>query len=383
MEAELAKLRQQLLEEQQQRKEAERQREEEQRRRQEAEELTKASQPQTLQAYLEACHSLSLAIQIGTMTFESHTNLGETNDSLSKHLDRMFIERNDTGQPPPASRPPSRKPRRKARGKGNRADQFCIYHTSNGRNIPAIAIKYKAPHKLGRNEVVTGLASEIQPERDVINKDGSRFAFTSRALTSAIVTQLFSYMIGKGIQYGYVCTGEVLVFLYIPDDPSTIYYHMCVPNLDVLDGDENRLHRTAIAQVFAFIIQALRAEPPPPSWHDAAAALNTWAVEYNDVLQNIPKSLAGDRGRNADATPLYLAGRIRALFKVQLSSYSYTLVAKGVETVDLGRLQHENDVYNRLQPIQGIYTPICLSRVDLVLPYYYNSGVFKHFLFLS
>ncbi|KAK1637271.1 hypothetical protein BDP81DRAFT_427086 [Colletotrichum phormii] len=614
MEAELANLRQQLLEEQC--------------RRREAEELTKASQPQTLQAYLEACHSLSLAVQIvtdrslttkgdttnptgrifprriipwddfptaqegiwaclppggsfssqalfpsqhqldyvmslispisseiglrnferdtventvqklideayknpqlrddldlqGTVTFESHTNLGETDDSLSEDLDRMSIERDDTGQPPSASRPPSRKPRRRARGKGNRADQFCIYRTSNGRNIPAVAIEYKAPHKLGRDEVVTGLASEIQPERDVINKDGSGFAFASMALTSAVVTQLFSYMIGKGIRYGYVCTGEVLVFLYIPDDPSIVYCHVCVPNLDVLDDDENRLHRTAVAQVFAFVIQALRAEPPPPSWHDAAAALDTWAVEYDDVLRNIPESvrkearsspykpqqwkgfkrspiqtrsrckqpntkashqdnsdndeedtqpshtpkrsnkssvtsstgessvgqrgqprdwqggrtkqhriqdrpfctseclrglaygmpmdkacpnfqdhghqhikqeqffqlvrtqLAQYRGRDADAVPLYLSGRIGALFKVRLSSYGYTLVAKGVETVDLGRLQHENDVYNRLQPIQGIYIPICLGRVDLVLPYYYDSGVFKHFLFLS
>ncbi|KAF9878757.1 hypothetical protein CkaCkLH20_03657 [Colletotrichum karsti] len=643
MEAELAKLRRQLEEEQHRREEADRQREEEQRRREEAdrqreeeqqrreeaEELAKAAQPQTLQAYLEACHSLSLAIQIvtdrslttqgditnptgrifprriipwddfataqegiwaqlppgasfssqplfpsqhqldyvttllgpisseiglrnferdtvenmvqklideayknprlrddlglqGTVTFESHTNLGETDDSLSEHLDRMSIERDDTGRPASASKSPSRKPRRRARGKGNRADQFCIYRTSDGRNIPALAIEYKAPHKLGRNEVVTGLVSEIQPERDVINKNGEGFAFASKALAAAVVTQLFSYMIGKGIRYGYVCTGEAFVFLHIADDPTSVYYYVCVPNLDVLDDDDNRLHHTAVAQVFAFIIQALRAKPPPPSWYDAAAALDTWAVEYDDILRNIPESvrkeartspykpkrwqgfkrspiqtrsrckqpytntsrrddsddneeedtqpsptpnrsnktdvtlstgpdlaseqgqrrdgkegqrkqhriqdrpyctseclrglayslpmdkacpnfqdhghqhikqeqflqlvrtqLAQDRGRDADAVPLYLSGRIGALFKVRLSSHGYTLVAKGVETIDLSRLQHENDVYNQLQPIQGIYIPVCLGRVDLVLPYYYDSGVFMHFLFLS
>ncbi|KAK6206185.1 hypothetical protein QIS74_13604 [Colletotrichum tabaci] len=257
-------------------------------------------------------------------TFESHTNLGETDVSLSEHLHRMSIEKGDTGQPAPASRPPSRKPQRRARGKGNRADQFCIQRTSDGRNIPAVAIEYKAPHKLGRNEVVTGLASEIQPERDVINKDGEGFAYASKALAAAVVTQLFSYMIGKGIQYGYVCTGEAFVFLHIPDDPTTVRYHACVPNLDVLDNDVNRLHRTAVAQVFAFIIQALRVEPPPPSWHDAAAALDTWAVEYDDVLRKIPES-----------------------------------------------------------PIQGTHVPVCLGSVDLVLPYYYGSGVFEHFLFLS
>ncbi|KAM4067556.1 serine threonine protein kinase [Hirsutella rhossiliensis] len=96
------------------------------------------------------------------------------------------------------------------------APKFCIYRTSDGQNIPALAIEYKAPHKLSVDEVVTGLESEIRPERDVINQDGQGFAFTAKALAAAVVTQLFSYMIGKGIQYGYVCTGQAFVFLHIP-----------------------------------------------------------------------------------------------------------------------------------------------------------------------
>ena len=84
-------------------------------------------------------------------------------------------------------------------------------------------------------------------------------------------------MIGKGIQYGYVCTRQAFVFLHIPDDPTNVHYSVCVPNLDVMEDDETRLHHTAVAQVFAFIVRALRAEPPPMSWHDAAANLDTWA----------------------------------------------------------------------------------------------------------
>ncbi|KAH0441700.1 serine threonine protein kinase [Colletotrichum camelliae] len=639
MEDEIAFLRQKLREEQARREQAEdhvlderRRREEEQRRREEAEELTKTSQPQTLQKYLESCHSLSLAIQVvtdrtlttqgdttnptgrvfprrivpwddfatrqeeiwdqlstshsfssralfpsphqleyvmslispissetglrnfqrdtvenavqklideaynntklrsniglqGTVTFESHTNLGQSDDAISEAMEKMSIEKDSTGAATSTSR--SRKPPRRARGKGNRADQFCIYRTSDGRNVPALAIEYKAPHKLRCDEVVTGLESEIRPERDVINKDGEGFAFASRSLVAAVVTQLFSYMIGKGIRYGYVCTGEAFVFLHIPDDPTIVYYSVRVPNLDVLD-DEHRLHGTAVAQVFAFILQALRAEPPPLSWHDAAAALDTWAVEYDDVLRNIPETvrkgkearpspykpqrwrgfkrspirtrsrckqsdgnarhrddsgddeegtppsptpsrlphtqgkaiatstvagsarteaqkrkrdrqhnqgkqqnikdrpfcttqcllglasggridgrcpnsqdhgqhhlnqsdflrlvrtqLAEDRGPDADVVPLHLSGSIGSLFKIRLSRYGYTLVAKGVETLDLARLCHENDVYDRLNPIQGKYVPVCLGRVDLALPLYYDSGVYKHVLFLS
>lgn len=89
--------------------------------------------------------------------------------------------------------------------------------------------------------------SEIQPDRDVINKDSESFAFLSRTLAAAIVTQLFSYMIGKGIQYRYISIGQTFVFLYIPDDPTIVYYYVSVPNMDVLDDEETRLHHTAVA----------------------------------------------------------------------------------------------------------------------------------------
>lgn len=81
--------------------------------------------------------------------------------------------------------------------------------------------------------------------------------------------------------------------------------------------------------------------------------------------------------------PLYLSGSIGALFKVRLFSHGYTFVAKGVEHAHLARLQHKKEVYDRLRTIQGKYVPVCLGNVDLVLPYYYNGGVYKHFLFLG
>lgn len=95
-------------------------------------------------------------------------------------------------------------------------------------------------------------------------------------------------MIGKGIQFGYIDTGETYVFLHIPDYPSCVYYSVCVPSLDVQDDDETRLHRTAVAQAFAFVLQAILSPPPCQAWHDAAEHLDTWAVEYEDVLRSIP-----------------------------------------------------------------------------------------------
>ncbi|KAF5618246.1 serine threonine kinase [Fusarium sp. NRRL 25303] len=138
-----------------------------------------------------------------TVTFDSHMNLGITNDSLSESMEQVSI----------GSRPPSRITRhyRKARGKGNRGDQFCIYRTSDDQSVPVVAIEYKAPHKLRCGEIVTGLVSEIQPDRDVINQEGEGYEFAAGRLATAVMTQLFSYMIGKGIQYGYIDTGETYV----------------------------------------------------------------------------------------------------------------------------------------------------------------------------
>ncbi|KAM4065625.1 hypothetical protein HRG_010646 [Hirsutella rhossiliensis] len=486
--------------------------------------------------------SLGLA---GTITFESHTNLASVEDGLSEPLQDL----------PPGSAlvtpRPSRGPRRLARGKGGQADQFCIYRTGDGVEVPALAIEYKAPHKLTVDELITGLELEIQLDRDVINQDDQEgFDLSARRLAAAVVTQLFSYMIGKGIQYGYVCTGEAFVFLHIADDPSTVYCSVCVPNQDVADDyddDGTRLQSTAVAQVLAFVLQALRTQQPPETWHDEAEMLGTWAIKFDDVLSKIPPSdrkcktpraspfkaqlwrgfdrspvhtrsrtrarckqqdsdgvgqpkdkdehspssstlkpssghrtaggggsasgrkqggqrgkqqqkqqqvqqqhrqlqgqkqhqpsppalkpsintrpfctsacllglahgrptdskcpnaqdhgpahisppeflqlvrhqLATDRGRDSDCTPLHLSGSRGSLFKVRLSSHGYTLVAKGVEGLDFACLQREQDIYDRLRPIQGKHIPVCLGTIDLVLPYYYNCGVYVHFMFLS
>ncbi|KAL2177078.1 uncharacterized protein P884DRAFT_259892 [Thermothelomyces heterothallicus CBS 202.75] len=252
----------------------------------------------------------------GTVIFESHTKLATIENSVSERSESASL----SGE---AARTPSAPARKRARlSKGNRgqADQFCIYRTSDGTHIPALAIEYKAPHKLSIEELATGLASEIQPERDVINKDGSGFVFAAKTLTAAVITQLFSYMVAKGIRYGYVCTGQAFVFLHIPDDPTVVYHYLCVPNQDVLDDDENRLHRTAIAQVFAFIIQALYTAQPSLSWYDAAAnKLDTWAMEYDDILSKIPPSVRKEKVRAS----LYKPQRWHGFTRSPIRTHSY------------------------------------------------------------
>lgn len=451
----------------------------------------------------------------GSVSFEDHTNLGDRKSRSTSMEGGASEPTRAQGQQPGR--------RRHGRGKGNAADQFCICETSDNQKFPAVAIEYKAPHKLTSDEVATGLQEEIQPDRDVINKEGTGPEFAAKRLTAAVVTQLFSYMVGKGIRHGYVSTGQAYIFTHIMDDPTCVYYHVSIPGEDVVDDDENRLHRTAVAQVYAFIIQAIQAPPLSQQWQDGTSLLDKWAVEYDDVLRSIPETdrrgkrkretpykatcwkgfkrspirtrsgcappddgthrssddsndddsdspspmpprigrgtgiqgsdasradeqggssggrqgsnkrqyirdrpyctqeclrgaslggpmdkkcpnaddhgeahierseflwrirhqLAVDRGDDADCMPLYMTGSRGSLFKLRLSSHGYTLVAKGVEEMDKKALSHEKDVYDHVEQLQGTYVPVCLGLIDLIKPYYFDCGVYVHFLLMS
>ncbi|KAE8408328.1 hypothetical protein BDV37DRAFT_296485 [Aspergillus pseudonomiae] len=175
-----------------------------------------------------------------------------------------------------------------------RADQFCVHVAADQQRIPAYAVEFKAPHKLTIADLIAGL-HEMELEQDAIDKDGDTFEFHARHLVAAVITQLFSYMVDSGVRNGYICTGEAYIFLHIADDPTVVYYYLCIPNKDVNPEDKYHLHRTAVAQVLAFTLNALAAEPPPQSWFDAARQnLSTWKVEYLNVLKDIPESVRKD-----------------------------------------------------------------------------------------
>jgi hypothetical protein len=87
MDSEIENLRKELQEEQRRLQEEQRRREEAEGRLLAAEKLAKSSQLQTLQQYLEACHSLNLAIQV--VTDRSLTTQGDT----TKPIGRIFPQR--------------------------------------------------------------------------------------------------------------------------------------------------------------------------------------------------------------------------------------------------------------------------------------------------
>ncbi|KAF2806116.1 uncharacterized protein BDZ99DRAFT_539609 [Mytilinidion resinicola] len=243
----------------------------------------------------------------GAIKFENHANTLSPESQLEAGIQRISV----------SGAPRRRSPRLQAqtmpvdsadlvatevaRSSRPRADQFCVYNTSSTtpnseHRIAAFIIEYKAPHKLSLGYIYEGL-HEMDLEEVLRCAEADTAQERFRRLIAAVITQAFSYMVQAGLEYGCVSTGEAFIFLRVPDDPRTAYYFLSVPKGDVgettgwaLDSEgANRLHLTAVGQMLAFTLQALKTPPRSHKWRaEAAVMLNSWEVVYDDLLETIP-----------------------------------------------------------------------------------------------
>ncbi|KAG5296012.1 hypothetical protein I7I50_08965 [Histoplasma capsulatum G186AR] len=146
------------------------------------------------------------------------------------------------------------------------------------------------------------------------NQESDDVEFCCRRLVAAVITQSFSYMVHKGVRYGYVCTGEAFIFVHIPDDPSSLQCALCIPSLNVKATDGSEIRLTAVAQVLAFTLIALKCPRVTQQWHDAAKRLDVWPVEYSEILEQTPPA-----ARLKKASPLYHGQRPRDLSPLKIS----------------------------------------------------------------
>ena len=98
-----------------------------------------------------------------------------------------------------------------------------------------------------------------------VSKDESIVIY-SHCLVATIIIQGYSYILRAVVEYRKIYTSEVMIFLYIPNDPSTIYYSLSIPKEDISlitnwskhCNQPNYLYLTAISQVVAFILCILQ-----------------------------------------------------------------------------------------------------------------------------
>ncbi|KAM5476740.1 hypothetical protein MauCBS54593_000010 [Microsporum audouinii] len=182
-------------------------------------------------------------------------------------------------------------------GRRPRSDQLCVFRKDREVETLLYIIEYKASHKLRPANLRFGLRPSnfwedvVQAHEIPLDKQ-EKAIYNAQQLSGAAITQTFDYMIKEGVEYGYLTTGEVFVFLRIKeDDPRTLYYYLSEPvqGAEVQDSEPFPYSCTAISSVLALCLLALDSKKRDQEWRSLAISqLHKWAVDIEYVLAKMP-----------------------------------------------------------------------------------------------
>ena len=183
----------------------------------------------------------------------------------------------------------------------SRPDQFCIHRVDGDTSTLLTTVEYKPPHKLS----VENLRSGLRPidfyheivELDTIPTSGpEKLKYNATRLAGSALVQEYHVMIQEGLEYSYLTTGLGHVQLWVPfDDPSTLYYDLCEPNLDVdvdVDVDAGGFQRpkTEIEKVLCLCLMSFHSCFRDQAWRNAARAqLPIWKTSFDHTRSQIPR----------------------------------------------------------------------------------------------
>lgn len=168
----------------------------------------------------------------------------------------------------------------------------------------AFVFDYKAANKLTVDILKLALADEnlVEVVRRIhsgtCQKDEALKERDEAALQIAMaLTQVFDYMVLRGLEYDYVSAGMALVFFHIDrGEVQTLNYHLCAAKGGTKGstGDEHiDLSKTAVAQLAGFCFFSLSSEPL------AGAALER--LSTTPKLQLWPEPYDEESGRGNEA----------------------------------------------------------------------------------
>ncbi|KAJ5550879.1 hypothetical protein N7461_005577 [Penicillium sp. DV-2018c] len=155
-------------------------------------------------------------------------------------------------------------------------------------------VEYGSPRKLSLEVLRMGL-SDIDLWKEVIRADkmfvneADRSVYNAQRLVCAALVQQYHVMIEQGLEYSYLTTGITRVLLWVPrEKPSTLYYHLCVPNEQV-DGQDGDLAQpnTSIARVLCLCLMSLRSRQRDQEWRNwHRSTLHTTETDFDHSDSN-------------------------------------------------------------------------------------------------
>lgn len=106
------------------------------------------------------------------------------------------------------------------------------------------------------------------------------------------------------------------VYVRLDDDPSVAKVKVHIPKLDYDQNDPFRLHHTAVARMFSFVVEAASLPPPSQSW--STSTLSAWKEgSVRDILGQMPDSV---KSNTNDST--YRPARIKQFVRSPIKTRS-------------------------------------------------------------
>lgn len=178
-----------------------------------------------------------------------------------------------------------------------RPDQFCI-HRADDKNSLLMTVEYKPPHKLTVENLRVGLQPRMDFWNDVVQRkeiptdEAEKLRYNAEQISGSALTQEYHSMLWEGLEVSYVTNGLALALLRIPqDDPGTLLYFLCEPNMEIDGNDEGSYGqpRTAIARVLCLSLMSSLSAIRDQAWRTRAMGqLNTWETSLDLVRSRIP-----------------------------------------------------------------------------------------------
>ncbi|BCR98163.1 uncharacterized protein AKAW2_31480S [Aspergillus luchuensis] len=181
----------------------------------------------------------------------------------------------------------------------SRPDQYCIHRVDGDKNTIIMTVEYKPPHKLSVENLRAGLRpmqfwDEVVRPDSVPTEGPEKLRYNAAWLTGSAVVQEYHVMLQEGLEYSYLTNGFALVLLRVPyDNPGTLYYHLCEPNMEVNPDDElGSLQQplTAVARVLCLCLMSFRSQYRDQEWRNATKKLPKWKTSFDHTRSQIPES---------------------------------------------------------------------------------------------
>lgn len=121
-------------------------------------------------------------------------------------------------------------------------------------------------------------------------QEPEKLRYNAARLTGLALVQEFHVMIQEGLEYSYLMNGLAVVLLRVPyNDPTTLYYHLCEPNMEVNPENDQTFRQTSIARVLCLCLMSFGSKLRDQNWrNNAKDQLPEWKTSFDHECSGIP-----------------------------------------------------------------------------------------------